>query len=311
MIQRALNEKTTIHTAAGATVTCERKDGTAVPLSITATPFLLDMEVQGIVVTLRDITEEKRIDRMKSEFISLASHQLRTPLTAIGWYIELLKGDGSTPFTEDQEEYMAQILQSHRRMVELVNSLLNVSRIELGRVQIEPEEITVEALVAVPLQNLTPQIEEKKLTLTKRMPDATVTVDPDLVQMVLENLLSNAVKYTPESGSIDLTVMADKEELHFAVKDTGMGIPHAQQRRIFEKLFRADNVVKSDTTGTGIGLYIAKNTVEAWGGKLWFESKEKAGTTFHFSVPRVMKPTSKEEDTTEGTAEDSSSPRSE
>jgi len=292
-IERALREKTTIRTLPSDVLLCERRDGTSFPLSITATPFLLGMEMQGIVVTLRDITEEKRIDRMKSEFISLASHQLRTPLTAIGWYIELLQGVQEN-LSPDQREYIGQILGSHHRMVELVNSLLNVSRIELGRVKIEPKEITIDEIIRVPIENLTPQITQRKLHLTERIPTISVSVDPDLVRMVLENILSNAVKYTPEGGTIELSVIADKNELRFAVQDTGLGIPTAQQERVFEKLFRADNVMKTDTEGTGIGLYIAKNTAEAWGGRVWFESTENRGTRFFFTVPRNMQKVSSE-----------------
>jgi signal transduction histidine kinase len=109
------------------------------------------------------------------------------------------------------------------------------------------------------------------------------------VQIVLENLLSNAIKYTPTTGSIALRLISDPEEMRFEVRDTGYGIPRHQQQHIFEKLFRADNVVKTDTVGTGLGLYIARFSVEAWGGKIWFESDEGHGTIFSFTVPRSMK----------------------
>lgn len=287
LIQRALTERVTVGTTPSETILCERKNGDSFPISISATPFLLGMQMQGVVVTLRDISEEKRIDRMKSEFISLASHQLRTPLTSIGWYIELLQNEW-TNLTEDQKEYVSQILGSHRRMVELVNSLLNVSRIELGHVKIDPKEITIAEIIRVPLENLKPQIGQKNQKFVERIPDLTVSVDPDLVRMVLENLLSNSVKYTTENGTIEVSVIADTDELQFSVHDTGLGIPREQQGRIFEKLFRANNVLKADTQGTGIGLYIAKNTVESWGGKLWFESTEGKGTRFAFTVPRIM-----------------------
>lgn len=307
IVQRAVDEKVKMRSLPSEIITCEKKDGDSFPINITATPFLLGMEMQGVVVTMRDITEEKRIDRMKSEFISLASHQLRTPLTAIGWYIELLQNE-NLELTNDQKEYVEQILHSHQRMVVLVNSLLNVSRIELGRVKIEPKELTVEELVKLPVENLQHEMEKRKLKFNKRLPEGTLTVDPDLVQLVVENLLSNAVKYTPDEGIVELSVMGDKDEIRFSVTDTGMGIPHAQQSRIFEKLFRADNVVKADTQGSGIGLYISKNTVDSWGGKLWFQSEEGKGTTFHFTVPRIMEKMGDEEngETTEDTTKDSS-----
>jgi PAS domain S-box-containing protein len=288
-IQKAMDRKATVHTTPGDTYNCERKDGTRFPIGITATPFRIGTDMKGIVVTFRDITEEKRIDLMKSEFISLASHQLRTPLTAIGWYMEMLEAEVDG-LSDDQKDYVEQILSSHDRMVDLVNSLLNVSRIELGKLKIDPERIKLKDLVEKTSKELLPQIQQKKIHYKETIPDdLELFVDVPLVEMVIENLLSNAVKYTPEDQSITLTVMTDGEELRFEVCDTGMGIPDHQQKRVFEKLFRADNVVQSDTDGTGIGLYIAKYTSEAWGGRLWFESQEGKGTTFYFTVPMKMK----------------------
>ncbi|MEK7137800.1 MAG: ATP-binding protein, partial [Patescibacteria group bacterium] len=290
LIERALREKCTVRTTPQRTYHCERNDGENFPLALTAMPFLIGMEMKGIVVTFRDITAEKRVDRMKSEFISLASHQLRTPLTAIGWYIELLQKETGEQLSDDQRDYIAQIIDSHHRMVMLVNSLLNVSRIELGRLKIDPEQTDILKLVEDTIKELRPQIEERKLQFTTRLPGkADAFVDGRLVQIVLENLLSNAIKYTPTTGSIELRLISDPEEMRFEVRDTGYGIPKHQQQHIFEKLFRADNVQKTDTVGTGLGLYIARFSVEAWGGKIWFESDEGHGTTFCFTVPRSMK----------------------
>jgi PAS domain S-box-containing protein len=309
-VQRAIDEKRPVSTTPTDIFVCERKDGTQLPIAIIATPFLMGMEMRGVVVTFRDVTEEKRIDHMKSEFISLASHQLRTPLTAIGWYVELMHGEQQT-LSQEQKDYLSQITDSHARMVDLVNSLLNVSRIELGRLKISPEKTTLSAVVERATKELLPQIEQKRLTLERRFPKTLqASLDIQLVQMVLQNLLSNAVKYTPQRGHIDLSILSDGQELRFEVKDSGMGIPRSQQSRVFEKLFRADNVLKTDTEGTGIGLYIAKYTAEAWGGRLWFESKEGRGTTFFFTTPITMqKMDVPENGATEGIGEDSSSPR--
>jgi len=299
IVRRAMEEKHTLHTSPIDTYYCERHDGTRFPLSITATPFHIGEETKGIVVTFRDVSEEKRIDRMKMEFISLASHQLRTPLTAIGWYIELVQGE-SKGLTEDQQDYISQIIDSHKRMVNLVNALLNVSRIELGRLKIDPEPTNVQEMVDEIVKQLQPQMQEKKIQYSQSLPKKLKAfIDVYLVSMVLENLLSNAVKYTPDGGSIDLSVKAGKQEMQFHVRDTGMGIPQAQQHKIFEKLFRADNARKTETDGTGIGLYIAKSFAETWGGRLWFKSEENKGSTFSFTVPLKMKIV---DETTEGTA---------
>lgn len=290
LIERALRDKCTVRTTPQRTYHCGRKDGVSFPLALTAMPFLIGMEIKGIVVTFRDITEEKRVDRMKSEFISIASHQLRTPLTAIGWYIELLQKEAGERLSLDQRDYIAQVIDSHHRMVMLVNSLLNVSRIELGRLKIDPEQTDVLRLVADTVKELRPQIEERRLQFKSHLPGKVdAFVDSRLVQIVLENLLSNAIKYTPTGGAVELRLVLDPEEMRFEVRDTGYGIPRQQQQRIFEKLFRADNVQKTDTVGTGLGLYIAKFSVEAWGGKIWFESDEGHGATFCFTVPRTMR----------------------
>lgn len=290
LVQNAIDERVMTHTSPERTVFCERKDGTTFPIAFTAEPFLIGMEMKGVVVTFRDITEEKNIDTLKTEFISLASHQLRTPLTAIGWYIELLEKEAEHLLSEEQKDYIAQIVDSHKRMVDLVNALLNVSRIELGRLKIDPEKTDVRGLVDATVRELLPQFQMKKLKLTKRLPKAfEASIDPRLVQIVLENLLSNAVKYTPVGGSVELNLIVSPQEMLFEVRDTGYGIPKAQEHRIFGKLFRADNVLKTDTVGTGLGLYISKSSVEAWGGKLWFESQEGHGTKFRFTVPLKMK----------------------
>ena len=288
-VQTALDQKATVRSTPHRTYYCERKDGTTFPIALTATPFLLGMEMRGVVVTFRDISEEKKVDRMKSEFVSLASHQLRTPLTAVGWYIELLQKEAAPLLHEDQKEYLTQIVSSHQRMVTLVNDLLNVSRIELGRLTVEPEHTDLRMLVDQIVNELSPQIQEKKLKFAKRLPEKLQAfVDPRLVQMVLENLLSNAIKYTPVGGLIELAMVLGGQEVRFEVRDTGYGIPASQQHRVFEKLFRADNIAKTDTVGTGIGLYIASSSTEAWGGRLWFESEEGHGTTFYFTVPLEM-----------------------
>ncbi len=310
-VQTALDQRATMRSTPHRTYYCERKDGTTFPISLIATPFLLGVEMRGVVVTFRDISEEKRVDRMKSEFVSLASHQLRTPLTAVGWYIELLQKEAAPVLSQEQKEYLIQIVSSHQRMVALVNDLLNVSRIELGRLKVEPEHIDLRVVIDQILNELTPQIEEKKLRFTKRLPERlNAYVDPHLLQMVLENLLSNAIKYTPVGGLVELSLILGPKEVRFEVRDTGYGIPASQQHRVFEKLFRADNIAKTDTVGTGIGLYIARSSTEAWGGRLWFESTEGHGTTFSFTVPLEMKKTAEEEThspSTGGTGEDSSS----
>jgi signal transduction histidine kinase len=259
-------------------------------VSITATPVVLDTKPTGVIMVFHDITKEKEIDKAKTEFVSLASHQLRTPLSAVNWYVEmLLSGDAGT-LNSEQKKYLDEVYKGNQRMVELVNSLLNVSRLELGTFLIEPKPTDVVLLAQSVADEQKLQIDQKKILFSflfeKNIP--VIQADPKLLRMVLQNLLVNAVKYTPEKGTIALSIsLADKKDLLIKISDTGYGIPKHQQDKIFTKLFRADNVREKDTQGTGLGLYIVKSIMDHSGGKIWFESEENKGTTFFVRLPLV------------------------
>lgn len=265
-----------------------RKDKTRFPMAITATPIKLNGNVIGLIEIIRDVTHEREIDRAKSEFVSLASHQLRTPLTAISWYAEmLLKGDLGA-VTPPQKKYLEEIYHGNQRMIELVNTLLNVSRIELGTLVAEPKLTDVIKVAQSVLDEQAQEIKKKRLTVTgkfsKNVP--SYLVDPKLLRMVFENLLSNAVNYTPAKGKIECRVSFDsKKNIRIAVSDTGYGIPKNQQDKIFTKFFRADNVRNRDTDGTGLGLYIVRSIVTNLDGKIWFRSEEDKGSAFHVTLP--------------------------
>jgi signal transduction histidine kinase len=173
-------------------------------------------------------------------------------------------------------------------MVELVNTLLDVSRIELGTLIIESKPTNIIDLIESVLDEQKLQITEKKIILTssfsKKIP--LIKTDPKLLRMVIQNIVSNAVKYTFDGGKIDISVVTiDDSDVLMKVRDTGYGIPEDQQSKIFTKLFRADNVIGKDTEGTGLGLYIAKSIVEQAGGKLWFDSTENKGSIFYVTLP--------------------------
>ena len=272
-----------------------RKDKTRFPASSIVTPIILDGKTIGIVETFRDITKEKGIDKAKTEFISLASHQLRTPLTTISWYTEMiLSGDvGHVP--ANQKQYLEEIYQGTRRMVDLVNTLLDVSRLELGTFIAEPKKTDIVLLARSVLSEQKSVIDKKKLLIVHKFAKgaSAFSVDPRLLRMVFQNLLSNAVKYTPVNGKIEFSIsFDDKKNVFIKMSDTGYGIPKNQQDKIFTKLFRADNVRDKDTDGTGLGLYIVKSIVENLGGKIWFQSEdnkasENPGTTFYVTMPLI------------------------
>jgi PAS domain S-box-containing protein len=264
-----------------------RKNGIALPVSITVAPVIVNGAITGAVETFRDITHETEIDRAKTEFVSLASHQLRTPLSAIGWYSEMLMAGDAGAMTDDQKNYLKEIHDGNTRMVDLVNALLNVSRLELGTFAIEPQPTDLVGVTESVLQELAPQIASKNQHLDKKFETGLpqISVDPKLFRMIIQNLASNAVKYTPIGGSVEIIIEKKDSDIAITVRDTGYGIPKNQQNKIFSKLFRADNIRKYETEGTGLGLYIVKSILDQSGGSVRFESEEGKGTTFFATIP--------------------------
>lgn len=248
--------------------------------------FDQNKEITFLVGISRDITKSKEIDKMKNEFISLASHQLRTPLTAIKWRIEMLMDEDFKILSKEQQKYIHEINRSNERMIELVNSLLNISRIESGRLIVDPKMTSLEDLMLSSIDDFENKIKEKniKIKLSFQTNVYDVSVDPHLIRNVYINLLSNAIKYTPNNGNIEVAIYTEGDKIITKVKDSGYGIPKAQQNQIFDKFFRASNIRKIETEGTGLGLYLVKAILNASDGNIWFESEENKGTTFYVSL---------------------------
>lgn len=245
-------------------------------------------QVMGVVIICRDVSKSVEIDKMKSEFVSVASHQLRTPLSAVKWFLEMLLAGDLGKINDEQEEVLTDALASNERMIFLVNDLLNVSRLESAKIKVEPRLTSLNKLINMTLKELKSQAVAKKI----KIDDSEVTkvpkikIDPSLLSQVIQNLISNAIKYSKNNSKVSLRLKEQDKEIIFSVTDRGVGIPARQQDRVFEKFFRADNVTKMETEGTGLGLYISKLLVELSGGKIWFESSEGQGTIFSFLLPK-------------------------
>jgi len=257
-------------------------------LQVTNAPIKEKEKILGTVKIIRDITREKEVDQIKSELISIVSHQLRTPLSAVKWSIKMLLDGDIGKMTGEQKNILAKGYRANERMIHLVNDLLNISRIEEGRFQYKFVSASLEDLIARTINEFSYSLEEKNTTLIFQKPPKPlpkIKMDPSKIHVVLQNIINNATIYTPSGGRIKISLKAKKSQLIVSIEDTGMGIPKRQQSRLFTKFFRADNAIRMQTEGSGLGLFIAKNIIEKHQGQIWAESKKNKGSTFHFSLP--------------------------
>lgn len=257
-------------------------------VEITSTPLEQGNEKPGLLVTVHNITREQEIERLKTEFVSLAAHQLRTPLSAIKWSTKMLLDGDEGPLSQEQQELLQKSFESTDRMIRLINDLLNVTKIEEGRYLYQPTLQQVADIAQRMVESYQDTAKQKKIQLELKAPDVKpprVFVDAEKIQLAMQNLLENALYYTPQGGKVTVAVSYDRKEVQISFSDTGIGIPQKQQSRVFEKFFRARNARKVDTEGSGLGLYLVNNIIKAHGGKVEFESKERVGSTFTFSIP--------------------------
>jgi PAS domain S-box-containing protein len=263
-------------------------DGKNVPVQVTVSPLLRKGIPVGAVQVFRDISSEIQADKLKSEFISIASHQLRTPLSSVNIYAGMLLEGIAGDLNDQQRAFAQTILASARRMNELIDTLLNITRIEAGGIRVIPARVEVSNLLEEIVSEVIPKVEEKdmKLNLITGPEPIQLKTDGLLVKEVLANLLTNAIKYTPEGGTITVKIKHELNNVIFSVSDTGYGIPKELQKNIFTKFFRADNILLKDVSGTGLGLYLTKAIVNNLDGDLWFDSVEDEGSTFYFSLPK-------------------------
>ncbi len=240
----------------------------------------------GFMAITKNISERKQIDRAKSEFISLASHQLRTPLSIMNWYSEMLLEGKAGKINNQQKEYLEEVYLANQHLVKLTNLLLNVSRIELGTFSINPKLINLTKISDDALNEFSPIIKKKKLKIVrnydKNLPN--INADPNIIYIVFQNLLSNAIKYTSKRRMVKLSIKKQKANVLIKISDNGYGIPKSQQPKIFTKFFRADNITEKEPDGAGLGLYIVKSILEQVGAKIWFKSEKNKGTIFYVLI---------------------------
>lgn len=266
------------------------RDGHIVPVSVTVSPIIFEGRPVGAVEVFRDITIENEIDRMKSEFISLASHQLRTPLSTVQTYAHMLDEGFMGDITQEQKRTIRTIIAATNNMNELIDTLLNIARIESGSIAVKSKRLNAGSLVGDVVKQLILSADSKGVTLIYKAPVQPIYLQADglIVKEVLTNLVGNSIKYTTSGGTVNVTIRARAKDILFEVRDTGIGIPKQSQDKIFAKFFRAQNVIRQETTGTGLGLYVVKGLVTTLHGKVWFKSEEHEGTTFYVTLPKVF-----------------------
>lgn len=240
------------------------------------------------IISFRDITREKMINKMKSEFISIAAHQLRTPLSAIKWIFSMLMSGDLGQINQSQKEFLQKGNTSNERMIVLINDLLNVTRIEEGKFLFDFNKLSIKELLEELKEEMIPLAAKNKVKLkfqTPQIPLPRISGDREKLKLAFMNLIENAIKYSNANGTVTVKLNKKIDNFEILVKDTGVGIPPDQHDRIFSKFFRGTNVIKMQTDGTGLGLFITKNIISRHNGQISFKTKQNEGTEFTVVLP--------------------------
>ena len=240
------------------------------------------------LIIIHDVTREKLIEKMKSEFVALTAHQLRTPLSGMKWAMKMILDEELGPINKEQKEFIQDSYESNERMISLIGHLLDVTKIEEGKFLYNLELTNMEKIIRSAINSYEKDAKDKKIKIEFNSPVQkipNIIADAEKIKVAIENLIDNSIRYSPPQTKVIISLKSSNNAINIFVKDGGVGIVKNQQKRIFEKFFRGRNIMKIDLEGTGLGLYITKNIIEAHGGKVWFESKENQGTTFYITIP--------------------------
>jgi len=255
-----------------------------------STAYVVDTKDKlfGQIIVLNDITREKALERMKSEFITITAHQLRTPLSEMKWGLNLLLDGDFGTLNKKQKQVIGKDIQSNERMIILINDLLNVTRIEEGRFSYHFAKVSLTELVQNAIDDFLSFSKSKKVTIKFSQSAGDkfeVMIDKEKIKLVIQNLIENAIIYSSANSDVVINLEREKQNIIFTIKDFGIGIPEEEKSRIFTKFFRSKNALLRETEGNGLGLYIAKNIINGHHGEIWFKSGEGKGATFYFRIP--------------------------
>lgn len=280
-----------------------RADRSMLNVNMTVLPFRSEASDVEYVLIFHDSTADEKVDQAKSEFIALVSHQLRTPVNIISWYVEKLLNEKHGNLNSSQKDYLDEVEKSNKRVTDLVQAIVNVSRTDLNRLKHKHESVELIGILNHSISEVELLAKNKNIAISTDYCSQEIELrdsDQELIGVSIKNVLLNAVRYTQDGGKVKITIMPTEkaEELIskseqdiskkgyiISIVDTGIGIPDEEKQLIFIKLYRASNVQSLDVTGVGLGLYIAQNFIQELGGQIWFDSEVRGGTTFYIFVP--------------------------
>jgi len=248
----------------------------------------------GTLYVLEDLTQERQlqerekfVSEIKSDFLSVAAHQMRTPLSIIKWVFSMILEGDLGDITDKQREFLSKGLISNNQMIRLISDLLDVSRIENGKFGYKFAKARIADIIKETAGKFTARAKDKKIEIffEQDIDLPEVDLDSSRIAMALENIIDNAIRYSPSNSDITIKAKRDKNAILVSVSDSGIGIPEHQKKNIFIRFFRAENAIRTQTEGSGLGLFVTKAIIEKHGGKIWFESKEGKGATFYFTIP--------------------------
>lgn len=257
-------------------------------------------KMAGAICVFRDVTKEKEVERLRNEFVSTASHELRTPITATEGYLSIVTDSGMVKIDDKGKEFILKAKNTLLNMSRLIQNLLAVTKIEEGKLETNITNFSIHDLTKEVIDVFVPKAKEKGIGLTleesknlsvkgKKVVGRSLNVraDMEMLREVLNNLVENAIKFT-EKGGVTATIDYDEEFATVNIEDTGMGMPADAQKHLFEKFYRVDNTATREVGGTGLGLYITRSIIETFGGRIWVESSQGKGSKFHFTVPLAL-----------------------
>ncbi len=255
-----------------------------------AAPLRMGNTLQGIATVLRDITSQKELEKMKSNFLSVVSHELKTPLHSIKGFVDIILMDKTGPVTEIQRDFLETVKQQTNHLQRMIDDLLEFSRLESGRVALRLSPVDIPVVLEAVVDKLTPLADAAEVTLINLAPEnlSTISADPWRLEQVVTNLVDNAIKFTPAQGTVTLRAFETPDEIHVSVSDTGIGIAPGNLERVFDRFYQIDGGVNRLYKGTGLGLTICRHIVEHHGGRIWVESEYGHGATFHFTISKAL-----------------------